>query len=242
MKLLVIGDIHTKEEKAERICEKYKDHKIIFIGDYFDDFGDTPVKNSFTAAWLKESLSNPNRVHLKGNHDEHYSPQVNCMCSGFSRAKKEEINKVLTLEDWDKLKYFHHENGWWFSHAGITKYWFGHPMKEKITEERVQKVIDEAIVKQRLDDPDNAIWAPDEYRGGFSPVGGILWCDWRKLDLISDFKQVVGHTPLKHITRIKDEVMKSEIINVDCSASTHLGEVLEIDENGTATVINTSYI
>jgi hypothetical protein len=242
MKLLVIGDIHTKEEKAERICQKYKDHKIIFMADYFDDFGDTPEKNASTAAWLKESLKNPNRVHLKGNHDEIYDPRVGFMCSGFSSAKKAAINEVLTLEDWDKLKYFHHENNWWFSHAGLTKYWFAHPMGEPITEDRVQKIIDYSIIKQRMDNGDNAIWSPDEARGGSSPVGGILWCDWNRLDLIPDFRQVVGHTPCKRIIKIKDEIMKSEIINVDCSLDTHLWQVLEIDENGNTDVINTSYV
>ena len=40
MKLLVIGDIHNRWQKAEKICEKFPNHKKIFIGDYFDDFGD----------------------------------------------------------------------------------------------------------------------------------------------------------------------------------------------------------
>mgnify|MGYP006270761375 CR=1 FL=1 len=39
-KLIVVGDIHTKYPKVERIISKYgKTHKFIFMGDYFDQFG-----------------------------------------------------------------------------------------------------------------------------------------------------------------------------------------------------------
>jgi metallophosphoesterase superfamily enzyme len=128
MNILVIPDIHTHHEKAERICQKYKDHKIVFIGDYFDQFNDSVEDNMFTAEWLKESLGKQNRIHLRGNHDEHYDPRVSSICSGYSNQKKAGINKVLSIEDWDKLKYFHFENKWLFSHAGVNQYWFGNPV------------------------------------------------------------------------------------------------------------------
>lgn len=243
MKLLVIGDVHLKFEKAERIASKYnKDYKIIFVGDYFDNFGDTPELNLACADWLKESMSKPNRIHLRGNHDEIYDPRTSSMCSGFSTQKKTAINSTMTLEDWDKLKYFHFENGWWFSHAGLTKYWFQHSMKESITVDHVQKTIDDAIIKQRTGIEDNAIWAADSSRGGDNPVGSILWCDWRNLDMIPSMKQVVGHTPIKKINAITDNTINSSIINVDCSAATNLGEVLEIDELGHTSVIITDYV
>lgn len=244
MKLLVIGDIHTHYEKVERIIGKYhKTHKFIFVGDYFDQFGDTPEINASTAHWLKTTMEeHPNWIFLKGNHDEIYDPRVNVMCSGYSTAKKTAINEVLSIEDWDKLKYFHFENKWWFSHAGITKYWFGQPMHESITPERVQRVIDDAIIKQRSNSTENAIWASSPRRGGNSVVGSILWQDWRDLELIPNFKQVVGHTPISHIQAISDNVINSTIVNVDCSTVTYHGTVLEIDENGTQDLLNTSYV
>lgn len=242
MKLLVIGDIHTHYEKAERIIKKFNDYKIIFVGDYFDQFNDTVVDNECTAEWLKSSLENPNRIHLKGNHDEHYDPRVNIFCSGYTGDKKKAINNVLSIEDWNKLKYFHFENNWWFSHAGITNHWFSHPLKNTIDFNSVEKVIDDAITRQRIGDVHNAIWASDNFRGGPHPKGGILWCDWRNLDLIPNFNQVVGHTPVHKIISIHDEVIRSRIINVDCSAITYMGEVLEIDEKGSVKVIDTSYV
>lgn len=244
MKTLIISDVHTHYAKAERICQKFKDtHKFIFLGDYFDQFNDTPEINLSTAEWLKHSLEDSNRIHLRGNHDEHYDPRVNLFCSGFSIEKKNAINSLLTIEDWDKLKYFHFENDWWFSHAGLTNYWFSEPMTGDIVESYVQKVIDNAIVKQRMGKPVNAIWAADAYRGGSEAVGSLLWADWRGLLLIEGVKQVVGHTPLRNIEMIFDMKYESTNINVDNSGSgVYHSECLEINESGHPNIINTSYI
>jgi hypothetical protein len=243
-KLLIIGDIHTHYSKVERIISKYqKTHKFIFMGDYFDQFGDTPEINASTAHWLKTQMQErPDWVYLVGNHDEVYKPYTSCMCSGFSTQKKTAINEVMTIENWDKLRYFHYENGWWFSHAGITKHWFAHPMKEGITLENVQRSIDNAIKMQHAGQGDNAIWASSFARGGRHVVGGIVWQDWRDLELIPSFKQVVGHSPLKKIQAISDNVINSTIINVDNSAVAYHSEVLEIDEKGNFKTIDTSYI
>ena len=73
-------------------------------------------------------------------------------------------------------------------------------------------------------------------------MGGIVWQDWKDLEFIPNFKQVVGHTPLRRIQAIADNCINSIIINVDNSAVTYHGEVLEIDEQGNHKTIDTSYI
>jgi hypothetical protein len=245
-KLLVIPDIHTHYQKAERIIEKfYKTHKLIFLGDYFDQFGDTPEVNADTAQWLKTTMNSyPDWIYLYGNHCVHYHPNFSIMCSGFSTKKKIAINEVLSIEDWNKLKYFHFENGYWFSHAGITKYWFQHPLKEGINIDNVQRIIDDSVEKLKIrDSTDNSIWAASHKRGGISPVGSILWEDWKDLELIKGFRQVVGHTPIHRITTIEDENTKSSITNVDTSGSrVYMSELLEIDENGKRNIIDTHLI
>ena len=116
-------------------------------------------------------------------------------------------------------------------------------MTEEITIDSVQKIIDDAIVKLKMDKHSNAIWASGFIRGGTHPVGGIVWEDWRDLELIPRFKQVVGHTPLKKIQTISDNSINSTIINVDNSANgVYFSDLLEIDENGNTDVINTSYV
>jgi len=244
-KLLIIPDVHTHYAKVERIIGKYhKTHKFIFMGDYFDQFGDTPELNASTAHWLKTVMgSEPDWVYLYGNHDMIYHPHFSCMCSGFSHAKKMIINQELTIEDWNKLKYFHFENGHWFSHAGLTKYWFQHPMSEAINEESVQRTVDEAVSKLKAGDESNAVWAAGFSRGGNNIVGSLTWLDWRDIELISNMRQVVGHTPIKRITTISDDGMRCSITNVDTSAAgVYFQELLEIDESGNRNVIVTSHV
>jgi hypothetical protein len=244
-KLLIIPDQHTHYSKLERIISKFhKTHKFIWMGDEYDQFGDTPELNAYMAKFMKNTMAEfPDWVYLYGNHTVIYHPDYSCMCSGFSSQKKVAINEVMTIQDWDKLKYFHHENGWWFSHAGITKYWFQHPMSEGFTIENIQRIIDHSIIKLKVDDHSNAIWASSHTRGGNHAVGGIVWQDWRDLELIPNFKQVVGHTPLNRIQAISDNAINSTIINVDNSRTgVYFSELLEIDESGNHKTIDTSYI
>lgn len=241
MKTLIIPDLHTKFEKAQRILEKYdKTHKFIFMGDYFDQFGDTPELNAYTAHWLINTMNAyEDAIFLKGNHDEVYDPRVNVMCSGFSTQKKKAINEVMKIEDWNRLKYFHHELGWWFSHAGLSVNWHINPMHDTITENTLQSIIDNAIIQQRADNNTNAIWASSYARGGNCSVGGLLWEDWYDLKLIDDLNQIVGHTPVKTIKVIQNNI--SININVDTSArGSYFHQLLELDENGKYSIINTS--
>lgn len=244
-KLLIIPDQHTHFSKVERIISKfYKSHKFIFMGDEYDQFGDTPEINAAVASFMKKTMNEfPNWVYLYGNHTMIYHPHFSCKCSGFSSHKKIAINEIIKIEDWNKLKYFHFENGYWFSHAGLTKYWFQHPMQESINENKVQSIIDDSIIKLKSGEENTAIWAPSISRGGTNIVGGLTWQDWRDLELIPNIHQVVGHTPIKKIQTIKDHETKSSITNVDNSAdSIYFSELLEIDENGNMNKIDTSYI
>jgi len=122
--ILVIPDLHNKIETAEKIL-KAREHSVdytVLLGDYFDDFYDTPDIAANTAAWLKDSLQNPKRIHLIGNHDINYREPFSPVqkCAGFTEAKKNRINTILTPADWAKLKWFHYEpvGNWLFSHAG----------------------------------------------------------------------------------------------------------------------------
>lgn len=226
-KILVIGDVHQHHEIADRYIENWKG-PIIFLGDYFDQFYDTPEQAIATAIWLKNSLQQPNRIHLMGNHDFHYMLPFGSgtFCSGYSPEKHNAINSVLSKEDWDKLKYFHAEDNCWFSHAGISHKWFSHPVLG-INPEIIEGVIARAkedIKAQIYNTSDvGALWAADHYRGGRYDKGGLLWGDWRILDFFEGITQVVGHTPREEI---KSHSRKGGTnINVD----THLRECIILD-------------
>lgn len=228
-KIFVIGDIHQNHVRAEFFLkDKNWQGPIIFLGDYFDQFYDTPKQAAETAIWLKNSLQQPNRIHLFGNHDFHYMLPVGCgnFCSGYSPDKHKIIDSILTKEDWSKLKYFHAENNCWFSHAGISYKWFSHPVTG-VTETNIHTVITKAKqnIEARMYDTNyvGALWAADHYRGGRYDKGGLLWCDWRNIDFFANIIQVVGHTP-------RDEVkFHSRKGGTNINVDTHLKECIILD-------------
>ena len=68
MKLLIIPDLHEARnlDAVENALRREQPTRTIFLGDYFDQFGDTPDDASRTARWLKASLAETNRVHPLG--------------------------------------------------------------------------------------------------------------------------------------------------------------------------------
>ena len=102
-KTIIIPDIHNDYFTAEKIIKKENPDKIIFLGDYFDDFDDTVKDSENTAKWLVKSLKQENRIHLIGNHDLSYmTDNSNLKCSGYKIDKHKAIKKHSI--DWNKLK------------------------------------------------------------------------------------------------------------------------------------------
>jgi len=249
-KILVIGDIHNHWVKAEAIASKYDDHTIVFVGDYFDDFGDSAIDADQTARWLKESLTKPNRIHLMGNHDINYSYlnyrkdskgnlQNLYHCSGYTLQKDDAINRVMTNEDWDKIKMYHYENGWFFTHAGLSHHWFEHPVLDT-TPEIIIKKLDEAVEMYKNREYTDILGAAGRCRGGSHKVGGILWHDhFRESTPLPFIKQVYGHTPntttVGPLIDIEKDDEYSINVNVDCG----LQEVFRIHEDGSAGPLKT---
>jgi hypothetical protein len=251
-KIIAIGDIHNRWVHAEEVARQYDaTHTIIFVGDYFDNFNDTAQDADQTARWLKESLSKPNRIHLMGNHDINYHykntrPGSNLgdqiyFCSGYHPAKDDAINRILTNEDWDKIKFAYKQNGFWFSHAGFHPNWFSSPpygMDDQVIEIKLKKIqqdFDARIFS-------NELCGAGRCRGGMHRVGGLLWRDQMQESYTGSYwndesgiKQVCGHTPVRNGIDIEEIRNGGLCIDIDCG----LKQILEIDEDGTYTVIDT---
>ena len=117
---LIISDIHLRWKLVDNIINEESPDEIIFLGDYFDDFGDTPEKNLVMAEWLVHSLEQPNRIHLMGNHDIMYGTRDrNYRCSGYNEDKEYLINTVMTRDHWKKIKMYHWLDDILCSHAGV---------------------------------------------------------------------------------------------------------------------------
>ena len=249
--IIAIGDIHNHWAEAEQIADLYdKTHTVIFTGDYFDDFGDSANDADQTAHWLKESLAKPNRIHLMGNHDINYSylnyrkdsngnMQSLYNCSGYTIQKDDAINRVMTEADWDKIKFAHFENGFWFSHGGFHPHWFEDPMKG-MDNQVIQDKINKATEDYRNRTWNEIIGAVGRCRGGMQRRGGILWLDdYQESIVMSNFKQVFGHTPTmnKISFNYDPDIKKGLNVNIDCG----LCEVLEIDTKGNYEQIKTDF-
>lgn len=200
MKTLVISDLHNHVDWVEpalmEYLIQYQYDEVVFLGDYFDNFHDTPFIASKTADWLKGSLMFPNRIHLVGNHDMPYMCPANASqwCPGFDRLKLLAINSIITPADWAKLRPAYHSNGWLFSHAGFQEDLIPYNPEGAMGADELVRLAEEALERVKRNEPD-PLFLPGA-RFGQKNTGGITWCDWEREFLpYPHINQMVGHTP-----------------------------------------------
>jgi len=201
-KILVIPDTHHKWKKAQQLIDSVEFDRCVLLGDHFDNFNDFPEDARQTAIWLKEKVfPDPRFVVLYGNHDLAYvfSYNQDAWCSGYSDAKRKAIFSVLSYDEIiNRVKFFHEEAGFLFSHAGITNaVW----KEMQMAEPDGVKLLDvlPKWVKRSFDGVRTLtampLFAAGWSRGGRQQHGGILWADWSEFSPVSGVNQIVGHTP-----------------------------------------------
>lgn len=190
---MILSDIHNKHDIAEEIISRENPDKIIFLGDYFDDFDDTTNDAENTSQWLAKSLQQKNRIHLIGNHDLNYmtyNPKFKC--TGYDILKHETINNNKI--PWNKLKLYHQIDDWLFTHAGLSNTFY---IQQKTKSDSLQTILIRS--KNDLDNLDNLNYYHHflqigMIRGGTNFVGGIVWCDYSEFVDIPGLRQMFGHT------------------------------------------------
>ncbi len=200
MKTIIISDIHNRVNWIESALSALDFDRVVFLGDYFDDFHDTLEDIKKAAKWLKQSLSKPDRIHLLGTHDMWYSFPYNpyLRASGNTREKSEAINRILSENDWNKLKLYHCEKGFLLSHAGVHQYLLG---KNNLSTQEILKSIKSAteVALQAAKNGKPHPWLDAGFsRGGIQVVGGITWLDWYdEFEPVPHLNQIIGHAELK---------------------------------------------
>jgi hypothetical protein len=191
MRTLIVPDIHNRIERADHWLESQSYDRVVFLGDYFDDFGDNARDARKTALWLRNRMDATDDVFLLGNHDIAYMfpRRDEFYCSGFTKAKAKAIREILKPEHWRRLKLAHEEQGWLLSHAGFHPVWIEEPVVAKILLR-----CREAMERTATGNMDPILDAGVD-RGGWLPFGGPLWMDWGSLAPIPGINQIVGHTP-----------------------------------------------
>jgi hypothetical protein len=204
MKTIIISDLHNRVDWVEPTLSLLEYDNVVFLGDYFDDFNDMHKDAENAAKWLKQSLNKPNRIHLIGTHDLWYMFPWNSYikASGNSSGKSKAINKILTKDDWSKLKLFNFEQNHLLTHAGL------HPFinleydntKIKVSKD-IQRFIDLVefstnYALNRVSCGNGDRWlSASTARGGDQLYGGIIWLDWDDEFMpIANMNQIVGHT------------------------------------------------
>ncbi|HVC36522.1 MAG TPA: metallophosphoesterase [Candidatus Dormibacteraeota bacterium] len=130
-KVLAIGDIHTKIwiiEKVSKVINNYD--RIIFCGDYADDFNASPQDTLNTWGLLKDlQIKYRNKIGLIiGNHDYIYVYNTPSLQTGYNPITHTLINapENKNLREWlASLPIIIKIDGVAYSHAGITKEWSG---------------------------------------------------------------------------------------------------------------------
>lgn len=228
-KILAIGDIHhgPNLDQIDEALEREQPYLTIFLGDYFDQFHDHYDHARRTAQWLKRSLAKPNRIHLWGNHDLPYGYSEYAYCPGYDPAKERAIRSVLDECDWAKFKLWHLEDGWLFTHAGLSQ-----PFAQANTAHLATYLAEEektawAALASRQP---HWFWSIGRARGGSTPAGGLLWCDWNhEFVPIPGLNQVLGHTPGSDF-RTKCDA-QSENWCIDVTSLTGITKILAIQND-----------
>lgn len=205
MRYLIIPDVHLRWKWAEEVIEKHQDvDKIIFLGDYFDHFTEDYNKDRTTeqtAIWLKDSLQNPKRIHLIGNHDAYYmygtcfgGPKV-ARGSGYEPLKNILISQKLSIDDWDRLQWYYYiqDGNWLISHAGLAETYCYEMYRWEILE--FLKASSLEATKALKDDDPHWFYNAGRARGGIHDKGGLIWLDFNKeFKPLKEINQIVGHS------------------------------------------------
>lgn len=220
MQYLIIPDIHNRCEEAEELIEHFPGRQVVFLGDYFDNFGDNPTVAGKTAAWLRYSI-NKGRIHLMGNHDLPYRWSWQS-CPGFTREKHKEVAKHMRLADWQqtRLALIFAETKYQdikarplvLSHAGFTlanlygvadikdvaKSGRLEHMRQLPACEHLDTIRDHSFKCSKAgDNRHDHFWFNQGDRMGAPEPGGPFWVDRHALHQLPGVDQIVGHTYVK---------------------------------------------
>lgn len=194
MKTLLIPDIHTHVDIAIKMIQSEPHDRAIFLGDWFDEFGDDQDIAAKTATRLEAAIEGrKDDIFLLGNHDVMYlfsESSAVTACSGFTEAKARAIRAAIDIKKVrERFRLYTEIDGYFISHAGL------HPFHDKYmlrhNPETILAMLAEGKVAQCL--------RAGVSRGGNIRVGGIDWLDWNEFEPIPGMNQICGHTPAAEV-------------------------------------------
>ena len=203
MKTLVVGDLHTKYHILEKVKQASKDYdKIIFMGDYVDDWDVLAEASHNLLIGLKEFYEENigKVVLLLGNHDLSEWLGNEFRCAGFNKFSHLLVNGFMARFG-SIFELAHAEQGFLFTHAGITEAWFRKYLGTiPPTPRTIANNLNFALNHWGEDDRAERIFlglsGVGVGRGGWD-IPSPIWTDLNELlkDPVPELNQIVGHTP-----------------------------------------------
>ena len=203
----IIPDVHGEIKWKELInlsCDK-----IIFLGDYVDSFTITNeqiINNLNEIITLKKEYLDK-VILLWGNHDLMYYHinDLDFRCSGFRPEIGLTLHEIFSNNN-KLFQYAHQINNYIFTHAGIQNNWFTTKFKGNINK-NIADQLNNPIDRDQF----KALHQVGYRRGGYSDVGGIVWCDKNELTKpLKNYNQIVGHT---RTNEVKEFIFSSDKLN-----------------------------
>ena len=203
-KIIVIGDIHGRDDWNKIVDDNPDADLFVFLGDYVSTHDgisqEQQLNNLFDILQFKED--NPDKVILlRGNHDIQHLGYYWAECSGYFSKVGREMSKPELRERYLRdTQWVYIYKDIVFSHAGITERWFkdsGVCFLNEINNLEPSELFGFRPCK-----------LSDYY--GISQTQGPTWVRPQTLIeyAIPEWTQVVGHTPVKNIINLKEEIKK----------------------------------
>lgn len=203
MRALFVGDVHNHKyifDDVKRLDDKYKFDRIIFLGDYVDDWNTDNHQSLETldVVFGMKSKEPEKYTLLIGNHELSY---LGFSCSGH-QFELEDVMKMKLTENIDKLDFYTTvqcgQNEYVCTHAGLNNGY----INEVLNGDKWKETIDEWS-KDKLSNLE-MLSICGYIRGGNADYSSFVWCDRREhayfayQDKIIPY-QIVGHTPAPNI-------------------------------------------
>lgn len=204
MNALFVGDVHNHLyifNDVEKLDNKYNFDRIIFMGDYVDDWL-TDNHNSLETLDKVFSLkdSNPEKyTFLIGNHELSY---MGFPCSGH-HYELEDVMQMKLFENIDKLDFYTEvkcgKDIFYCTHAGINAGYIDGVLGGK------DKWLDKLKEMNSNKLKSLQLLTPCSYlRGGISDFSSFVWADLREHIMFQSDRpiipnQIIGHTLVPNI-------------------------------------------
>ena len=212
MRVLSVGDLHAKSWIIYEIAELVELYdKIVFVGDYVDNWNTSPMLSIGTWKALHMIMqSHPDKVHaVIGNHDYSYiHPEIAGRSSGWNPTTFTLLNSPENkyLKDWLlSLPVTEKIDSVTYSHAGITDQWNGEEDVASLWNDnstiwaRPQQLGGRITYKKGLQiighNPSQEIWNPEPH----------VWC-------VDTFSQHQDNTPIGDHTLL--EIIDGKEFNI----------------------------